>query len=144
MKFIKFNDSTIDSFLFMMLTDLAKTLTKSEAVEVEYGVQSYYNPFEKKIYMSHFWKDRAAEDMEAGLKSDVYLRSVGTRYSSLHEFANFLNDIHRHLHLKVLPSSSLCCLKTLGSKNASNVSARVRNMYLRSEETCTENISQPS
>lgn len=59
MKFIKFNDSTIDSFLFMMLTDLAKTLTKSEAVEVEYGVQSYYNPFEKKIYMSHFWKDRA-------------------------------------------------------------------------------------
>ncbi len=48
MKFIKFNDSTIDSFLFMMLTDLAKTLTKSEAVEVEYGVQSYYNPFEKK------------------------------------------------------------------------------------------------
>lgn len=89
MKFIKFNDSTIDSFLFMMLTDLAKTLTKSEAVEVEYGVQSYYNPFEKKIYMSHFWKDRAAEDMEAGLKSDVYLRSVGTRYSSLHEFANF-------------------------------------------------------
>lgn len=89
MKFIKFNDSTIDSFLFMMLTDLAKTLTKSEAVEVEYGVQSYYNPFEKKIYMSHFWKDRAAEDMEAGLKSDVYLRSVGTRYSSPHEFANF-------------------------------------------------------
>ncbi|CAF1793429.1 nitric oxide reductase activation protein NorD [Bacillus subtilis] len=100
MKFIKFNDSTIDSFLFMMLTDLAKTLTKSEAVEVEYGVQSYYNPFEKKIYMSHFWKDRAAEDMEAGLKSDVYLRSVGTRYSSLHEFANFLNDIRRHLTFK--------------------------------------------
>ncbi len=89
MKFIKFNDSTIDSFLFMMLTDLAKTLTKSEAVEVEYGVQSYYNPFEKKIYMSHFWKDRATEDMEAGLKSDVYLRSVGTRYSSPQEFANF-------------------------------------------------------
>lgn len=100
MKFIKFNDSTIDSFLFMMLTDLAKTLTKSEAVEVEYGVQSYYNPFEKKIYMSHFWKDRAPEDMEAGLKSDVYLRSVGTRYSSPHEFANFLNDIHRHLTFK--------------------------------------------
>ncbi|WP_460267410.1 hypothetical protein, partial [Clostridium tertium] len=100
MKFIKFNDSTIDSFLFMMLADLAKTLTKSEAVEVEYGVQSYYNPFEKKIYMSHFWKDRAAEDMEAGLKSDVYLRSVGTRYSSLHEFANFLSDIHRRLTFK--------------------------------------------
>ncbi|MFI2982954.1 MULTISPECIES: vWA domain-containing protein [Bacillus] len=96
MKFIKFNDSTIDSFLFMMLTDLAKTLTRSSEVEVEYGVQSYYNPFEKKIYMSHFWKDRSAGDMEAGLKSDVYLRAVGTRSSSFREFAGFLNDVHRH------------------------------------------------
>ncbi|ARW07107.1 vWA domain-containing protein [Bacillus atrophaeus] len=100
MKFIKFNDSTIDSFLFMMLTDLAKTLTKSEEVEVEYGVQSYYNPFEKKIYMSHFWKDRAAEDMEAGLKSDVYLRSIGTNYSSYHEFANLLEFAHHHISHK--------------------------------------------
>lgn len=96
MKFIKFNDSTIDSFLFMMLTDLAKTLTRSSEVEVEYGVQSYYNPFEKKIYMSHFWKDRSAGDMEAGLKSDVYLRAVGTRSSSFRVFAGFLNDVHRH------------------------------------------------
>ncbi|MEC0694813.1 vWA domain-containing protein [Bacillus atrophaeus] len=100
MKFIKFNDSTIDSFLFMMLTDLAKTLTKSEEVEVEYGVQSYYNPFEKKIYMSHFWKDRAAEDMEAGLKSDVYLRSIGTNYSSYHEFASLLEFAHHHISHK--------------------------------------------
>ena len=98
MKFIKFNDSTIDSFLFMMLTDLAKTLTRSSEVEVEYGVQSYYNPFEKKIYMSHFWKDRSAGDMEAGLKSDVYLRAVGTRSSSFREFAGFLNDVHRRFN----------------------------------------------
>lgn len=62
------------------LTDLAKTLAKSDQVEVEYGVQSYYNPFEKKIYMSHFWKDRNHRDMVDGLKSDVYLRSIGSRY----------------------------------------------------------------
>ncbi|BBP90095.1 hypothetical protein BsIDN1_37130 [Bacillus safensis] len=54
MKFIKFNDSRIDSFLFMELTDLAKTLAKSDDVELEYGVQSYYEPFEKKIFISHF------------------------------------------------------------------------------------------
>ncbi|WOP22512.1 hypothetical protein R0I01_03430 [Bacillus pumilus] len=54
MKFIKFNDSRIDSFLFMELTDLAKTLAKSDDVELEYGVHSYYEPFEKKIFISHF------------------------------------------------------------------------------------------
>ncbi|MGR3206969.1 vWA domain-containing protein [Bacillus glycinifermentans] len=99
MKFIKFNDSKIDSLLFMELTDLAKTLAKSDQVEVEYGVQSYYNPFEKKVYMSHFWKDRAHPDMVAGLKSDVYLRSVGTRYSSMKDFAKMLDDI-RHFQFK--------------------------------------------
>lgn len=95
MKFIKFNDSKIDSLLFMELTDLAKTLAKSDQVEVEYGVQSYYNPFEKKIYMSHFWKDRDERDMVAGLKSDVYLRSVGTRYSSMTDFAEMLAAIRQ-------------------------------------------------
>lgn len=68
MKFIKFNDSRIDSFLFMELTDLAKTLAKSDDVELEYGVHSYYEPFEKKIFISHFWDDRKQEDMTAGLK----------------------------------------------------------------------------
>ncbi|MDA1475049.1 nitric oxide reductase activation protein NorD [Bacillus changyiensis] len=93
MKFIKFNDKKIDSFLFMELTDLARTLAKSDQVEVEYGVQSYYNPFEKKIYLSHFWKDRSYHDMVAGLKSDVYLRAIGTTYSSMKEFANLLDNI---------------------------------------------------
>ncbi|MFN2745738.1 MULTISPECIES: vWA domain-containing protein [Bacillus] len=101
MRFIKFNDSKIDSFLFMELTDLAKTLAKSDQVEVEYGVQSYYNPFEKKIYMSHFWKDRAYQDMVDGLKSDVYLRAVGTRYSSMNECSNMLDAV-RHLQFKSL------------------------------------------
>ncbi|MGG0836728.1 VWA domain-containing protein [Bacillus paralicheniformis] len=96
MKFIKFNDSKIDSLLFMELTDLAKTLAKSDQVEVEYGVQSYYNPFEKKIYMSHFWKDRNHRDMVDGLKSDVYLRSIGSRYSSMKGFSRMLDAARKY------------------------------------------------
>ena len=96
MKFIKFNDSKIDSLLFMELTDLAKTLAKSDQVEVEYGVQSYYNPFEKKIYMSHFWKDRNHRDMVDGLKSDVYLRSIGSRYSSMKDFSRMLDSARKY------------------------------------------------
>ncbi|MDF9414557.1 vWA domain-containing protein [Bacillus altitudinis] len=99
MKFIKFNDSRIDSFLFMELTDLAKTLAKSDDVELEYGVQSYYEPFEKKIFISHFWDDRHQEDMMAGLKSDVFLRAVGTVYSDLTVF----EDIIRYAHTLSIP-----------------------------------------
>ncbi|MDT1118455.1 VWA domain-containing protein [Bacillus altitudinis] len=94
MKFIKFNDSRIDSFLFMELTDLAKTLAKSDDVELEYGVQSYYEPFEKKIFISHFWDDRHQEDMMAGLKSDVFLRAVGTVYSDLTVFEDIISYAH--------------------------------------------------
>ncbi|PNU24534.1 hypothetical protein C1954_07655 [Bacillus stratosphericus] len=94
MKFIKFNDSRIDSFLFMELTDLAKTLAKSDDVELEYGVQSYYEPFEKKIFISHFWDDRKQEDMLAGLKSDVFLRAVGTVYSDLTVFQEIIRFAH--------------------------------------------------
>ncbi|MGG3575108.1 VWA domain-containing protein [Bacillus gobiensis] len=93
MKFIKFNDSTIDSFLFMEMNDLAKTLSSNHSVEVEYGVQSYYHPYENKIYMSHFWKDRPYEDLRAGLKSDIYLRSIGSRFHSFPDTANFLRQM---------------------------------------------------
>lgn len=83
----------------MELTDLAKTLAKSDDVELEYGVQSYYEPFEKKIFISHFWDDRHQEDMMAGLKSDVFLRAVGTVYSDLTVF----EDIIRYAHTLSIP-----------------------------------------
>lgn len=78
----------------MELTDLAKTLAKSDDVELEYGVQSYYEPFEKKIFISHFWDDRHQEDMMAGLKSDVFLRAVGTVYSDLTVFEDIISYAH--------------------------------------------------
>lgn len=93
MKFIKFNDSTIDSFLFMEMNDLAKTLCPNHSVEAEYGVQSYYHPYENKLYMSHFWKDRPYQDMRAGLKSDIFLRSIGSRFHSFEDTAAFLQQI---------------------------------------------------
>lgn len=83
----------------MELTDLAKTLAKSDDVELEYGVQSYYDPFEKKIFISHFWDDRKQEDMTAGLKSDVFLRAVGTVYSDLTVF----QEIIRYAHTMSIP-----------------------------------------
>ncbi|PGT78930.1 nitric oxide reductase activation protein NorD [Bacillus sp. AFS040349] len=80
MRFIKFNDQQVDSFLFMALSDLAKGLTKIPDIEVDYSVHSYLDPFEKKVYISHFWDHREKEETELALKSDIYLRSIGNYY----------------------------------------------------------------
>lgn len=68
MRFIKFNDKNVDSFLYMELADLTKTLTKNDEIEVEYRVSSYYDPVHGIIYLSHFWDNRPEEDKVYGLK----------------------------------------------------------------------------
>ncbi|MFY4776892.1 vWA domain-containing protein [Metabacillus sp. RGM 3146] len=96
MKFIKFNDSQIDSFLFMELGDLAKTLTKNADTEIQYEVQSYLDPFHQVIYLSHFWNQRPFQDTVAGLKSDLYLRSIGSFFYTDHMVVRqFLKDIKK-------------------------------------------------
>lgn len=82
MRFIKFNDEVVDSFAFMELIDLAKALTKDAEVEVKFGVQSYYHPVEKNIYVTHFWNHRPLKDKMHGLKTDVYLRSLGSYFDT--------------------------------------------------------------
>ncbi|RDI43191.1 vWA domain-containing protein [Falsibacillus pallidus] len=86
-RFIQFNDEKIDSMLFMELADLAKTLTKDEETEVEFGKHSYLDVSAKKVFVSHFWDHRSEQDMRDGMKTDVYLRSIGN-----HQFTDF-NEI---------------------------------------------------
>ncbi|YCA44972.1 VWA domain-containing protein [Bacillus sp. JZ8] len=95
MKFIKFNDSQIDSFLFMELEDLARTLTKDEEMEIEYRVSSYYDPYLKKMYLSHFWGQRPHEETVAGLKSDVFLRSTEITHGNYGAIARYVKHIRR-------------------------------------------------
>jgi nitric oxide reductase activation protein len=76
-RFIQFNDETIDSFLFMEMADLAKTLAKDGEMELKYGPYSYIDYKEHTVYISHFWDHRKRADEVNGLKSDIYLRTVG-------------------------------------------------------------------
>ncbi len=46
-RFIMFNDKS-RFFLFMELSDLVKTLTKDEQMELEFGYQSYLDRQHKK------------------------------------------------------------------------------------------------
>ncbi|WP_299093497.1 VWA domain-containing protein [uncultured Metabacillus sp.] len=82
MRFIKFNDQQVDSLLFMELSDLAKALTKENKFEVDYSVQSYIDPFEEKIYVSHFWDHREKNERILAMKSDIYLRCIGNFYNT--------------------------------------------------------------
>lgn len=98
MHYIKFNDEIIDSMLMMELSDLAQTLTKRRDIDIAFAVQSYFHPAEQKIYISHFWNDRAEEDKLAGFKSDIYLRAIGSYYyTDFHQIAAF-HDLVRTLH----------------------------------------------
>lgn len=109
LRFIKFNDQQVDSFLFMELSDLSKGLTKNRDLEVDYSVQSYLDPFEKKIYVSHFWDHREKSETELALKSDVYLRSIGNYFhTDFRELGLFIQRV-RPLKLNSF-AKQLCML----------------------------------
>lgn len=144
MRFIKFNDEQIDSFLFMELSDLAKALTKQNDVEVDYSVQSYLDPIEKKIYVSHFWDHREKNETVNGLKSDVFLRCIGNfHHTSYHEIGLF---IKRTKHLK-FPSfarqlamllediriEELCKKERAGTKKVFSVRRDLYRKYFQSQ-----------
>ncbi|AKS38360.1 hypothetical protein NP92_08590 [Anoxybacillus gonensis] len=93
-RFIMFNDKKVDSFLFMELSDLVKALTKDEQMELEFGYQSYLDRQHKKVVVSHFWDNRPKEQYVYGLKSDVFLRTIGNFYHTSDEhIISFLNQV---------------------------------------------------
>ncbi|MBM7619306.1 nitric oxide reductase activation protein [Bacillus tianshenii] len=78
MRPIVFNDKKIDSFLFMELADLAMSLAKKDSLEVSYAFKSYYDPYENTVFISLFWDNHPHVEKIHGLKSDVFLRTIGT------------------------------------------------------------------
>ncbi|MFI8687354.1 vWA domain-containing protein [Rossellomorea sp. NPDC077527] len=81
-RFIQFNDENIDSFLVMEMADLTKTLSRNADMNLKYGPFSYLDHKEETVYVSHFWDHRKREEEVHGLKSDVYLRTIGNLYET--------------------------------------------------------------
>lgn len=91
MRFIQFNDKKVDSFLFMELSDLAKTISKTPELEIELGYKSYFDPIQEKIIISHFWDNRTNHDKRNGLLSDVFLRTIGSmKYTDFKEIDRYI------------------------------------------------------
>lgn len=76
MKFLNFAENQTDPFLHLTLSDLAETLSNSE-IDVQFAFHSYYRPAEGLITVSHYWNDIFDGSQLEGMKSDVYLRSLG-------------------------------------------------------------------
>ncbi|MEJ9152315.1 hypothetical protein [Bacillus smithii] len=95
-RFIQFNDEKIDSFLYMQLTDLAKTLSKMKEMEVEFGPFSYLDRGQQKVFVSYFWDHRPAFDKVNGLKSDVYLRAIGSlHYTDYEQVRKYVREVKK-------------------------------------------------
>ncbi|WP_226674945.1 vWA domain-containing protein [Rossellomorea aquimaris] len=84
-RFIQFNDENIDSFLVMEMADLTKTLSKNADMNLKYGPFSYLDLKEETVYVSHFWDHRKRDEEVHGLKSDIYLRTIGNLYETENE-----------------------------------------------------------
>ncbi|MED4018614.1 vWA domain-containing protein [Sutcliffiella cohnii] len=99
MRHIVFNDKKIDSLLFMELLDLSVSLSKIEQLEVEYAFKSYFDPFDKVLYISLFWDNHPTFEKIHGLKSDVYIRSLGNvPHTNYTEVLKFLKKIKKAKH----------------------------------------------
>ncbi|MFS0674567.1 vWA domain-containing protein [Ornithinibacillus sp. 179-J 7C1 HS] len=89
-----FNDRRVDTNLFLQLQDLATVLSGDADIKFEYNYGSIIDLIEYKLTASRFWDNTSYEIKEAGLKTDVYLRAIGTlKYSTIPELKNFIYDI---------------------------------------------------
>lgn len=94
MKYIRFNDSKVDTSLFLQLQDLSTVLSGIPDLEFEYNYGSFIDVVDKKVTASHFWENGDQEVKVSGLKTDVLLRTIGTlRYSNVQEMKAYLESV---------------------------------------------------
>ncbi|TXC93144.1 VWA domain-containing protein [Metabacillus litoralis] len=146
MRFIKFNDQQVDSFLFMELSDLAKALTKQADIEVDFSVQSYLDPVDRKIFISHFWDHREKNETVEGFKSDIFLRSIGNfYYTNFKEIGLFIQKIEAYklksfakqlcMLLEDIRLEEICIKDRPGTKKAFNIRKKLYRKHFQGQLT---------
>ena len=98
MKYIRFNDSKVDTSLFLQLQDLSTVLSGIPDLEFEYNYGTFIDVLDKKVTASHFWENGDQEVKVSGLKTDVLLRTIGTlHYSNIQDMKAYWDSIHESL-----------------------------------------------
>ena len=66
MKYIRFNDSKVDTSLFLQLQDLSTVLSGIPDLEFEYNYGTFIDVLDKKVTASHFWENGDQEVKVSG------------------------------------------------------------------------------
>ena len=100
MKYIVFNDKKVDTALFLQLQDLACVLSGLENLKFKFDYGHYIDLKNQVITASRFWDNLPQREMEAGLKTDIYLRTLGTtRHTHKEQLWQFIAALQQ-THLK--------------------------------------------
>ena len=137
---MRFLENEVDSFLRMQLLDLAKALTGWEELKLELSYHSFYDERAKVVAVSQFWSDYPEEIKLAGMKSDVYLRGIGSAwYTDAREVADYLAwtlPLKRPLLAKQLFAlceelrlQQLCRRQRPGTRRALELRSRLHAQY---------------
>ncbi|WP_235794160.1 vWA domain-containing protein [Virgibacillus salidurans] len=96
MKYNRWNDSKIDTNLFLQLQDLSTILSDNPDLKFEYRYGSFIDLIDKRVTGSSFWDINSQEKKENGYKSDVFLRTIGTlHYSYLPAMKAYLEEANQ-------------------------------------------------
>lgn len=88
-----FNDARVDTSLYLQLQDLATVLSGDANLKFEYSYGSIIDLIEYKLTASRFWDNTSEHIKAAGLKTDVYLRAIGTlRHSTIPSMKEFMEN----------------------------------------------------
>lgn len=78
----RFHDSKVDTDLFMQLQDLTTVLSDNPDLVFEHNYGSFIDLVDSKLTASRYWDKSKDSVKEAGLKTDILLRAIGTLYNS--------------------------------------------------------------
>ncbi|WP_174613009.1 vWA domain-containing protein [Virgibacillus ihumii] len=91
MKYNRWDDSKIDTGLYMLLQDLTTVLSNQSDLTFEYKHGSFIDIVERTVTGSHHWDVNEQSIKKSGYKSDVFLRVLGTLHHShlpsIHSFS---------------------------------------------------------
>lgn len=95
------HETAVDTTLFLQLQDLTTILSKRDDLQFDYSFGSFIHPEEKRLTASTFWETTPKQIREAGYKTDVYLRAIGTLH---HSSGDAFRDYFAQINDATIPS----------------------------------------
>ncbi|WP_430786654.1 vWA domain-containing protein [Virgibacillus flavescens] len=93
MKYNRWDDSKIDTNLYLQLQDLSTILSNIPELAFDYAYGSHIDLIDYKVTGSRLWDVKTESIKESGYKTDVFLRTIGTlHYSNLPSLKSYLEN----------------------------------------------------